>query len=668
MNATKVLCFAALAMIICGPLAAQEAAPVCSGDTENCLAAYQQAARVSTGTVKTDALEELAFLHSEKGEPAKAADYWAQACAANPQDAFARLMRGWALLSLGKPAQAAPEFETALLLTVMRNIANDASVGLGMAAFMRGDYRKALDVFQGVYTRDPYSIALTAYLAAESLYKMNRLPSALTFVQQSLSHDRQDIAAQLLQAKIHEKLDNPIQAWQAYAPLRELDPLDDYVSGRMERLAKNFKTDSANYLYYTRLAFPMPRAPRWTPSPEIRVGLYSGANGKPALLASVELLSNSSFTVTDAQSGAAAVYKPGRRWVAAWNAARGAVDIKDGSGNLEYSALRPAALKFSPDGAGLLLKNAKTAAPAALDTGDREIRGALALVPAEGGFYLVNALPVEDFLPGALAFAKEAATPPEALRALAVILRTKAAAATASGSGGDYDICDSRLCVPYRGINMESPETAAAADSTRGEILVSTPSGAVFAADFHAACGGLTLSGVKDTATPLPALTRAEIARKILAIPSPDLLCAPADPTEWSSIKWAVFLDAAPLERRLSANGKFGRLKSIEITKRDEAGRVLSARFLGTAREERVEGSGEVIRILSGGALRSPLFAITPFYSGSKISRLLVRGLGAGVGAGLCLHGAQALAETGADYKTLLRRYFPQASLSEWKK
>jgi SpoIID/LytB domain protein len=203
-----------------------------------------------------------------------------------------------------------------------------------------------------------------------------------------------------------------------------------------------------------------------------------------------------------------------------------------------------------------------------------------------------------------------------------------------------------------------------AADATRGEILVSTPSGAILDADFHTACGGATLSGVRDSDKPLPALTSAQTARKILALPPAGLLCEPGDSTEWASVKWAVFLDAEAIERRLSANGDFGRLKAVAITKRDAAGRALEARFTGTKREYPVSGSDAIVRALSGGALRSPLFYITPFYDGARIAKLLVRGLGTGSGAGMCMHGADTLAAGGADYKTLLLKYFPQSALS----
>ena len=641
-----------------------DAAKACAEENRDlCENLYLKTAATGSDAEKLSAYEELAMLRQEAGDTANAVEYWTLATRADSQDAFARLMRGWAFLSLGKAKPAEDDFSMALSLTANQAISIDARIGSGMTQMAQGSYQKAAETFQGLYIRDPYTIALTAYLAAEAFYRQDRLAAAMTYVQQSLKHDGQNLPAQLLQAVLYEKLDNPIAAWQAYSSLSELDPWDENISRRMTALAKNLKGDSSRYLYYTRLTQALSSQPRTVDSPALRLAVYSNKFNRPAELTSVEFVSNSSFTVTDEKFGPVAAARATRTWSAEWNPVKHSVDIKDNWSNIEHSAPRMLTLESDPQGNSILLKNAKLSGLIKLDNGDRELRGKITLIPGENGFSIINTVKLEDFLPGALAADREDGTPAEALKALAVVLRTRALEAIAQSKEKLYDLCDNSSGMLYRGVNMESPAVTDAVDTTRGQTL-SGIDAATLGAGFNTACGGISTTGAKDTAHDLKAQTAAQVAIKILGNPPADLLCSPDDPTLWSSVKWAVFLEPEPVERRLAAISKFGKLKGIVILKRDAYGRAQKVRFIGSDGEAVITGAEQINRVLSAGALRSTLFLITPFYSGSKITRMLVRGLGTGSGEGMCLHGARAMAESGSDYKAILQKYFPQTALT----
>jgi stage II sporulation protein D len=644
--------------------ALSSAAKACAdGNRALCKTLYLQAAQTGVAPQQLKSYSQLALLEQESGNMPQALDYWTKAITADSQDAFARLMRGWAYLALGKAKAAADDFSMTISLTANQALIIDARIGSGIVQLAQGDDKKAAETFQGLYIRDPYTIALTSYLAAEAFYRQNRLEPAMIYVQQSLKHDAQNPTAQILQAVLSEKIDRPIAAWQAYSSLAELDPQDSDIAEHMASLAKKMNGDPSKYSNHVRLRMALGGEPRLTPSPKLRVAVYSGNTGRPAELTNLEFVSNSSFTISDVKFGPVASAKPERTWFAQWNPAKSSIEIKDNWNNPEHSSLRPITLEPDPAGGSILIKNAKPAAPLPMDYGDRELRGTIALMPGASGFYVIDSVNSEDFLPGALAAASENDTPEEALKALAIVLRTRIADIAAKNAAMPYDMPDNASGIYYRGTNIESGAVTDAVDSTRGQTVVGIDTAAI-GIGYETACGGASSSGAADTARDMRASTPLDVAQKILNNPPPDLICSPEDPTLWSTVKWAVFLEPAAIERRLSADGKFGRLKGMEISKRDDYGRALAMHFIGSDGTADISGPAAISRVLSGGTLRSTVFYIMPFYSGSRITRMLVRGLGTGDGAGMCMHGAREMAQSGADYRAILRKYFPGVSIA----
>jgi len=561
-----------------------------------------------------------------------------ESCA--PGDGFCRLMRGWALLEAGEHKTAKPEFMAALSLSEGRNFAGEARLGAAMSDFLRGDYREALPQFQRIYGRDPYNIGLASYLAAECFFRQGKYPSALIYIRQSLLHDSQNPSAQRLQAEISEKLGQPVEAYQAYGTLRQFDPGDREIAGEMSSLAKKLKGRPADYMYYTRIKLPLPHGPRSVKSPEVRMAYFAGRGGAAAELSSVEFISASTFTVEG--GGMKLILPPVKSWTLSWNPARKAMDIRDNWGETVISGADKVAMRHFPDNPEncLLLKNA-VSSRADIDLSDRELRGEILFSAGENGFLSGGSVRLEDLLPGLLSSAAQG-TPPETLKALAVALRSEI-------RDRHYEFCDSPACAVYRGANTESPRVMAAVDATTGEVLVSSPPGAAFAADFHSVCGGETDYGVKDSTSVI-----ADLTLRVFSAPPADLLCAPEDQTRWAQAKWSVLLDTSEISRRLGRD--IGKFRGVEIIKRNQYGRALSAKFTGSKGEAAVDGADNISYALSAGTLRSPLYIIIPLEKGKK---LLVRGIGTGNGGGLCIEGAKAMANSGADYKTILQKYFP---------
>ena len=90
-------------------------------------------------------------------------------------------------------------------------------------------------------------------------------------------------------------------------------------------------------------------------------------------------------------------------------------------------------------------------------------------------------------------------------------------------------------------------------------------------------------------------------------------------------------------------------------------------RFVGSKGSYEAQTPQEVAFLLSAGTMRSNLFDIVPLYKGKNIKRILVRGYDSGMGVGLCLRGAEGLAEKGADYMAIIKYYFPHARILNTK-
>jgi len=632
------------------------------GKKEDCSAFFKSQAASSSPEARFAALEELAFLSLEAGDAAASLDYWNQALSIKPQDAFASLSKAWAQLSLGDEKAAVAGFERVVSLGGGPEISADAQFGTALAHFSAKRYEKAAELLSGLYSREPFYIAIASELLAECYLALNKIPTAQIYLQQSLAHDPRNYSSLVLEAGIYEAAKNPVSAWQAYASLSSLDPEDEFFSRKLAKLSKNLKSAPINYLSYNRLSRPLQTEPSAAAdSPVLKLGLFSDRRGAAGFLNSFEVVSASSLTFSAGKSKEAAVAQPDKTWSISFNPETQLAEIRDNWGNLIFSEAEKFSIVPAIKGSSLLVKNARFGEILNRDLGDRELRGSLSVSVSTSAMTLVNAVSAEDCLPGALASARGAASSSETLKALAVVLRSRLV--SAAGSGGAYDLCDSEKCLLYQGTNMESPEVKASAKATLGEILVSTEP--VSYGDFHTACGGFTAQGAVDwpgleISTPTPA----SLAVRFFARPPEDLLCAAKDPTLWAEVKWIVIIDARDVQRRLDRDFKIGKLKAVEPLKRSPDGRLVSVRFIGSSGSAEVEGSEKISAIISAGALRSTLFNVTPLYRKGNLEKILIRGIGTGSGSGLCLAGAEGMAARGKSYREILAHYFPGYEIS----
>lgn len=257
--------------------------------------------------------------------------------------------------------------------------------------------------------------------------------------------------------------------------------------------------------------------------------------------------------------------------------------------------------------------------------------------PAER--YAIQPLPLEAYVARVLAGEAAAGSPPAALEALAIAIRTYALFNRDRHGSGGFDLCDETHCQVVRNA---TPESARATEATAGRVLLAD--GVPAAVFYSASCGGHTEmpSAVwpgSDDPEHLPA--------------QPDDACA-------GRPRWQAHLSARDLSRALEAAGYRGRLRNVTVVARSTSGRVTELELDGMTPSQM---SGQDLRTalgthLGGNLVKSAAFEVERT---GRDYRFVGRGFGHGVG--LCVLGSTALASRGQTADEILARYFPGLSV-----
>jgi SpoIID/LytB domain protein len=255
---------------------------------------------------------------------------------------------------------------------------------------------------------------------------------------------------------------------------------------------------------------------------------------------------------------------------------------------------------------------------------------------ARGNGYRVVTMGLEEYVAGVLAGEAARNSPPAALEALAITVRTFAVANLGRHQSQGFDLCDQTHCQVYR---PSTVATRRAADATAGEVLFYD--GGPASVFYSAWCGGYTErpSEVWPGAVDEPYL------------PSrPDPACAHLP-------GWSAELTTRDLLRAFHAAGFRGsRLRGLSVAARDTSGRATVLRLDGL---QPPTISGQNLRQAVGETLgwqyiRSTLFTLDRIGTGYRFT-----GRGSGHGVGLCVLGSVEMAKAGRGPAEILEAYFP---------
>jgi stage II sporulation protein D len=272
----------------------------------------------------------------------------------------------------------------------------------------------------------------------------------------------------------------------------------------------------------------------------------------------------------------------------------------------------------------------------------QHVRGTLEISVKDNVLWIVVTLPVERYVAAVLQGETAGAMPPEALKAMAIAIRSYTARFRDRHKDAGFDFCDTTHCQFLR---LETQRTVeAAVDETAGEILWER--GTPLAAYYHQDCGGQTESAA--------AAWRDQQSEALSSHYDPYCVRVAK---HWRSEVASVDLDRALARADLHVPPHWNR---IAIVQRTPSGRARDLSFsVGGQSSVLVSASSlrfAVGRTLGWMKLKSDWYEIT-----KQGDHFVFAGKGVGHGVGLCQIGAAEMARQGKNYHEILAFYYPGA-------
>lgn len=366
---------------------------------------------------------------------------------------------------------------------------------------------------------------------------------------------------------------------------------------------------------------------------------------------------------------------------------------------------------FSEEGdtAEITTENGQPVCVASLNRsfGQPAYTGRLRIIRVGDSLYLVNILPVEEYLKGVVPSEMPASYASEALKSQAVCARSYALTAIQNPKYSFADLNDSTACQVYMNQGTD-PRTDNAVESTAGEVL-SFHQQIASAKYFSSSCGSLSsdddiwtypdtgqgdsfMTARLETEPPtVCALSSEDAFIDFILHPEADTYLEASDP--W--FRWQVTLSMTTIRSNiselfagrmaadpkrftlLSSDGsvKADDILQVEVTERAASGVLQQIKLTGRDQELTVSGeynircllapSAEETITLQDGSTRkgmallpSGYFFLEAIRDNEEITSYKIYGGGFGHGAGLSQNGANELAEKGYDYKEILKYFF----------
>jgi stage II sporulation protein D len=252
----------------------------------------------------------------------------------------------------------------------------------------------------------------------------------------------------------------------------------------------------------------------------------------------------------------------------------------------------------------------------------------------ERGLYLINELPLETYVAGVVTAEAGENWTPDALKALAVAVRTYTLFRRAEADGRKYDVTSTVLHQVYRGLSAD-PLVVQAVEETRGRIL--TYMGEPIAAYYHSTCGGVT-----------------EAAEEVFGVAYPYLQPVESVCTLSPLSLWERRIPLREIESATQTKGIVG----IEVAARARSGRASKVTIRGNPSVTALDAA-VFRRKLGWRRLPSTNFTVR-MENGDAV----FEGKGYGHGVGLCQWSSEEMARGGTDWRDILAHFYPGTDLT----
>jgi stage II sporulation protein D len=264
----------------------------------------------------------------------------------------------------------------------------------------------------------------------------------------------------------------------------------------------------------------------------------------------------------------------------------------------------------------------------------------------DSGFVVLVSMPMEQYVSAVLAAENGASKNDEALKAMAVAIRTYATRFHGQHVQDGFDFCDTTHCQTMKLSGVDSRNRAAVL-ATRGEILLYQDAPAE--TFYHANCGGTTAAETEAWA---------RVTEPYLIVHK-DIFCPIPGELKWESTLSAVEINSA---LRIAGISPPEHWQTIQIESRTQSGRVGHLQFLGGT-PPRFSLTASTLRFAvdreyGWNKIRSDLYEIR-----NSDGKILFSGKGSGHGVGLCQAGAEEMAREGKSYREILNYYYPGTEL-----
>lgn len=252
-------------------------------------------------------------------------------------------------------------------------------------------------------------------------------------------------------------------------------------------------------------------------------------------------------------------------------------------------------------------------------------------------------IPVERYVAAVVGGESSAFRSNEALKAMAVAIRTYGIRNRSRHAPQGFDLCGTTHCqlIDLRSLNSRFEQ---AAESTAGEVLwyAGKPVLTIYSRD----CGGRTEdAGAAWAGEAIPYLQGRA-----------DPFCLRSGQSKWRWIGEGGQIVEALRQAGLRAPSV---LDSIRVTRRTASGRASALMLAGAGESVALSASSfrfAVGRMLGWNTVRSERWNVR-----SGEGRFLFEGSGSGHGAGLCQLGADQMGVDGRSYRQILAQYYPGA-------
>jgi stage II sporulation protein D len=255
-------------------------------------------------------------------------------------------------------------------------------------------------------------------------------------------------------------------------------------------------------------------------------------------------------------------------------------------------------------------------------------------------------LSLDDYVAHVVAVEGSTEDEPEALKALAIAVRTFALKNLGRHKEDGYDFCNTTHCQRFEPVEPP-PAVVTAVNATSG-LSLNDERGAIADSYFGASCGGMTANLETLWGKPAP---------KYLSGVRDDY-CNAGFHSEWKDV---IAPDRLLTALRSDPRTDVGEtIRELTVARRDKTGRAELVSIVG--RQKRVI-SGWEFKLIVGRALGWSVLKSSRFSISRSGSAFVFRGSGFGHGLGLCQEGSHVMAQRGYNYRQILAKYFPGTSV-----